>query len=225
MEMRSLELISNHLCPFTQRAAIQLVEKGAAYEHVYIDLANKPAWFLQISPLGKVPILRMGDVTLFETTVICEFFEETVEGPSLHPTDPLTKAQHRAWIEFATATIGDVFGFYSAPDASAFEGKKDDLRAKFSRLDGQLGSGPYFAGKSFYLVDAAFAPIFRLFDTFDRIADFKIFDGTRRIKAYRTALAERKSVRKAVVPDYGNHFEGYLAQRRSHLSSLMTQRN
>ena len=221
--MKFLELISNHLCPFTQRAAIQLAEKGATYEHIYIDLANKPAWFMQISPLGKVPILRIGHATLFETSAICEFLEETVEGPSLYPADPFAKAQHRGWIEFATATIGDVFGFYSAPDASAFERKRDDLRAKFSRLDAHLGAGPYVAGKDFYLVDAAFAPIFRLFDTFDRIADFKIFDGTRNIKAYRTALAERQSVQKAVVADYGNHFEGYLSQRRSHLSSLMTQ--
>jgi glutathione S-transferase len=224
MEMQSLELISNHLCPFTQRAAIQLAEKGATYEHIYIDLANKPAWFMLISPLGKVPILRMGEATLFETTAICEFLEETVEGPSLYPADPFAKAQHRAWIEFATAIIGDVFGFYSAPDASVFERKRDDLRAKFSRLDSHLGSGPYFAEKTFCLVDAAFAPIFRLFDTFDRIADFKVFDGTRRIKAYRAALAERQSVQKAVVADYGSRFEDYLAQRRSYLSSLMTQK-
>lgn len=222
MEMQSLELISNHLCPFTQRVAIQLAEKGAAYEHTYIDLANKPAWFVQISPLGKVPILRMADATLFETTAICEFLEETVEGPSLYPAEPFAKAQHRAWIEFATAIIADVFGFYSAPDASAFERKKDALRAKFSRLDGHLSSGPYFAGNAFYLADAAFAPIFRLFDTFDRIADFKIFRETRHIKDYRAALAERQSVQTAVFADYGNHFKAYLAQRRSHLSTLMT---
>jgi hypothetical protein len=51
----------------------------------------------------------------------------------------------------------------------------------------------------------------RLFDTFDQIADFKIFDGTRRIRAYRTALAERQSVQQAVVADYARRFEGYLA--------------
>lgn len=51
--MPGFELISNHLCPYTQRAAIQLAEKGIAYERVYIDLANKPEWFLQVSPLGR----------------------------------------------------------------------------------------------------------------------------------------------------------------------------
>ncbi|MBI3434432.1 MAG: glutathione S-transferase family protein [Proteobacteria bacterium] len=223
--MQSVELISNHLCPFTQRAAIQLAEKGAAYKHVYIDLADKPAWFSRISPLGKVPVLRMGDETLFETTVICEFLEETVPGLPLYPAEPLAKARHRAWIEFASATIADIFGFYTASDASGFERKKDDLRARFSRLDGHLEAGPYFAGKNFHLVDAAFAPIFRLFDTFDRIADFRIFSATSRIEAYRTALAERQSVQQAVVADYGRRFENYLAERGSHLSDLMGARN
>lgn len=68
--MTKLELISNHLCPYTQRAVIQLAEKGLPCERVYIDLANKPEWFLQMSPLGKVPVLRMQDATVFETAVI-----------------------------------------------------------------------------------------------------------------------------------------------------------
>ncbi len=223
MEMRTLELISNHLCPFTQRAAIQLTEKGASYKHVYIDLADKPAWFSRIAPLGKVPILRIGDETLFETTAICEFLEETVLGQPLYPADPLARARHRAWIEFASATITDIFGFYTAPDTAVFERKKDDLRAKFCRLDGHLGTGPYFAGKDFHLIDAAFAPIFRLFDTFDQIGEFKIFDGTSRIGGYRAALTERQSVQRVVVADYAQRFESYLAGRGSHLSRLMAR--
>ncbi len=73
--MPTFELISNPLCPYTQRAAIQLTEKGVAYERVYIDLANKPEWFLKVSPLAKVPLLRVGDVAIFETAVICEYIE------------------------------------------------------------------------------------------------------------------------------------------------------
>jgi glutathione S-transferase len=44
-----------------------LAEKGLAYERVYIDLANKPEWFLQLSPLGKVPLLRVSGAAVFET--------------------------------------------------------------------------------------------------------------------------------------------------------------
>lgn len=221
--MPIFELISNPLCPYTQRAAIQLAEKGIAYERVYIDLANKPEWFLQVSPLGKVPLLRVGDAAIFETVAICEYIEEVEPAVPLHPAEPLDRARHRSWAEFASAIIADVFAFYTAPDAAAFERKGGDLQARFRCLERQLGDGPYFAGGRFCLVDAAFAPIFRLFDTFDRIGEFGIFKELYRVPAYRAALAERASVRQAVVSDYAELFRQYLSERGAHLSRLMQQ--
>ena len=221
--MPVFELISNHLCPYTQRAAIQLSEKGIAYERVYIDLANKPEWFLKASPLGKVPLLRVGGAAIFETTVICEYIEEAQPAAPLHPPAPLDRARHRSWAEFASAIIADVFAFYTAPDPAAFERKCSDLQAKFGWLERHLADRPYFAGARFCLVDAAFAPVFRLFDTFDRIGEFGVFKGLRRVPAYRAALAERASVREVVVPDYARIFRQYLSERGSHLSRLMQQ--
>ncbi len=221
--MPNFELISNPLCPYTQRAAIQLAEKGIAYKRVYIDLANKPEWFLQISPLGKVPLLRVGDTAIFETVVICEYIEEVTPAVPLHPVEPLDRARHRSWAEFASAIIADVFAFYTAPDAAAFERKCSDLRARFRWLERHLVDGPYFAGARFCLVDAAFAPIFRLFDTFDRIGEFGIFKGLHRVPAYRAALAERASVRNAVVSGYAQLFQQYLSGRGSYLTQRMQQ--
>lgn len=219
--MPNFELISNHLCPYTQRAAIQLAEKGLGYERIYIDLAAKPEWFLQISPLGKVPVLRVGDAVIFETSVICEYIEEMAPAVPLYPAVPLDRARHRAWAEFASAVIADVFAFYTAADQAAFERKAGDLQARFRWLDRHLGGGPYFAGNRFSLVDAAFAPIFRLFDTFDRIGDFGVFSGMWRVVDYRAALAERASVRQVVVANYADIFSRYLSERGSYLSSLM----
>ncbi|MBL1241713.1 MAG: glutathione S-transferase family protein, partial [OCS116 cluster bacterium] len=59
--MSKLTLISHTLCPFVQRAAISLAEKGIEYERKDIDLGNKPDWFLKISPLGKVPLLIVSE--------------------------------------------------------------------------------------------------------------------------------------------------------------------
>lgn len=219
--MPTFELISNQLCPYTQRAAIQLAEKNLPCERVYIDLTNKPAWFAELSPLGKVPVLRVGDAGIFETAVICEYIEEASPASPMLPTDPLERARHRAWAEFASAVIADVHGFYMAPDAPAFDGKRADLAARFAWLDRHLGDGPCFAGGRFGLVDAAFAPIFRLFDTFDRIADFDIWTGLDRVNAYRATLAQRHSVRQAVVSDYAQVFTRYLLERGSHLSGVM----
>jgi len=54
-------LISHKLCPYVQRAVIALTEKGVAFERIDVDLANKPDWFLRLSPLGKTPVLQVGD--------------------------------------------------------------------------------------------------------------------------------------------------------------------
>ncbi len=90
-----LTLISHKLCPYVQRAVIALTEKGVPFERIDIDLANKPEWFLKISPLGKVPVLLVGtaegEAALFESNVICEYIEDTQDGAKLHPRDALER--------------------------------------------------------------------------------------------------------------------------------------
>jgi glutathione S-transferase len=220
----ALKLISHKLCPYVQRAVIALNEKGVAFERIDIDLANKPDWFLKISPLGKVPVLVIatgkGEVALFESNVICEYIEETQGGPKLHPQDPLARAQHRAWMEFGSAILSDIWGFETARDAASAERKADDLKAKFLRVEAALADGPYFAGENFRLVDAVFGPIFRYFDVFDLIADYGIFAATPKIRAWRRALAERPSVRQAVEPDYSDRLRAFLAAHDAHLHRL-----
>ena len=140
-----LTLISHHLCPYVQRAAIALAEKGVPFERINIDLANKPDWFLELSPLGKVPVLKVGDRVIFELAVILEYLEDTQPNP-LHPADPLARAEHRSWIEFGSAVLADLWGFYTAPDAAAFAAKAQALEAKFARIEARLGDGPWFDG-------------------------------------------------------------------------------
>ena len=123
-----LTLISHKLCPYVQRAVIALNEKGVAFERVDIDLANKPDWFLKLSPLGKVPVLvvrsEAGEVALFESNVICEYIEDTQGGAKLHPQDPLQRAQHRAWMEFGSTILGELWGLETTGDAAVFETKR-----------------------------------------------------------------------------------------------------
>ncbi|OAP41352.1 glutathione S-transferase [Sinorhizobium glycinis] len=209
-----LTLISHHLCPYVQRAAITLHEKDVPFERVYIDLANKPDWFLKISPLGKVPLLSIpqdnGEAILFESTVICEYLEETQPGPKLHPADPLTRARHRGWLEFGSSILGDLWVYETTQDAETLEAKRNTLRTKFATVEADLGHGPYFARAGFSLVDAVFAPIFRYFDVFDTIAEHGIFDGLSRVSAWRNALAARPSVKAAVTHDYASRLMAFL---------------
>jgi glutathione S-transferase len=222
--MPTFELVSHHLCPYVQRAVIALTEKGVPFTRTYIDLANKPDWFKQISPLGKVPLLRIREddgteVVLFESAVICEYLEDT-QPNALHPADPLERARHRAWIEFGSSILNDIWGFETAKDAAAAAGKAADLAAKFARLETALGAGPYFAGERFSLVDAVFGPIFRYFDVFDQIADYGIFTAIPKVRAWRAALAARPSVATAVAPDYARRLRAFLQHHDAHLHKL-----
>src|ERR1700720_3212395 len=216
-----LKLISHKLCPYVQRALIALTEKGVAFERIDIDLANKPDWFLAISPLGKTPVLQVGDTAIFESAVILEYLEETQAKP-LHPADPLRRAEHRAWIEYGSAVLNDIAGFYAAPDEATFEAKAAQLEARFARLEARVAS-PWFDGESFSLVDAVFGPVFRYFDVFDDIADFGILAGKPKLKRWREALAARPSVLAAVSADYPVLLRDFIDRRNSWLADLQAK--
>jgi glutathione S-transferase len=216
----SITLVSHALCPYVQRIVIALSEKGVAHERVTVDLANKPGWFLVLSPLGRTPVLKVGEAALFESAAILEFLEDALPHP-LHPADPVERARHRAWIGFASECLNDIAGFYTAPDSGTLERKAAALHARFRVMEGQLGPGPWFAGERFSLVDAVFAPVFRYFDTFDRIGDFGVFDGLRGMAEWRRALAGRPSVRNAVTAEYPDRLGDFLRRRDSALSRMM----
>jgi glutathione S-transferase len=218
--MDTLELISHDLCPFVQRAEIALREKDVPFTRTTVDLDNRPGWFNDISPRGKVPLLRVRGEVIFESAVILEYLEET-QPPALHPRDPLKRARHRGWIEYASALLMDNYAFALAPDAGAMRSQRDAIRQKVERLEQVLGDGPYFDGESFSLVDAAFAPFFRYWSAFELIGRFGVFDRTPRVQAWARALAQRPSVRATFAADFEQRMMGAMARRGGHLATLL----
>lgn len=215
--MTDLTLISHPLCPFVQRAAILLLEKGVPFECINVDLSAKPDWFLVLSPTGKVPVLKVrqsdgSDAVLFESVVIAEYLNETQGGAPMYPDDAFARARHRAWIEFATQTQTEGWFFLHAVDEATADQRRSAFRDKLRKLEAELGEGPYFAGADFGMIDAVFAPMFRYFGIIDPAAAKLILDGLPRVNAWRTALADRPSVKDAVVPDYADRFRDHLRQ-------------
>lgn len=233
---RTLTLISHTLCPYVQRAAIALTEKSVPFDRVYVDLADKPDWFRTLSPLGKVPVLKVRrdgvETPIFESAVILEYIEETEPSP-LHPSDPLARARHRSWIEFGSQVLNRIGALYNAPDPAALRTEKEKLDAMLIRLEEELGrgsrtdipqtDGPWFEGTRFSLVDAVYGPIFRYFDVLDHYSVSAMPTDLARLKSWRSALASRPSVISAVTPDYPALLTRFLQRRNSALSHAMAR--
>lgn len=212
-----LTLISHALCPYVQRAAIVLQEKGISFERITIDLGNKPQWFLDISPLGKTPVLMVGKQPIFESSVICEYLEDAYE-PKLHSSDLVKRATDRSWMEFGSAILNRIGDYYSAQTQEAFDQAQTRLNAMFLQLEQQLSPGPYFSGAEFSMVDAIYGPIFRYFDVFDKLVDHQIFCNAPRVTAWRNALSRRNSIREAVSPNYAELLTAFIDRKQSLLA-------
>lgn len=219
-----LRLISHKLCPYVQRAVIVATEKDIPFHRVDIDLANKPDWFLAISPTGKVPLLEVteddGSVRiLFESAVIAEYLDE-IAGERLLPVNPLDRARERAWVEYGAQALADVYGLYASPDETSYQGALNSIETKLAHV-GQEIVGPWFSGDRFGLVDAAFAPVFRYFDVFERRAGIDPLDKHPKIRAWANALLKRPSVISAVGADYSDRLVDFVRSKKSFLATRL----
>jgi len=216
-----IKLISHALCPYVQRSVILLSEQKTPFKRVDIDLANKPGWFKEISPLGKVPILLIETKgSVFESQVICEYLDE-VNASSLHPDNAFEKAHHRAWIEFGSGILANIAGLYSVKDKDSFNQSLDTIEKKLNQLEQELFHAPYFSGDKFHIIDAVYGPIFRYFDTLEQILAFNFFANKPKLKAWRLALSQRPSVQEAVANDYPVKLAAFLKARQGYLASMM----
>lgn len=216
--MPALELISLKICPFVQRSVIALNEKQVDFKITHIDPSDPPEWFKDISPLGKVPVLKVGDQSVFESAVISEYLDE-VYAPQLHPQDPLQKATHRSWVEFCSDLIMTQFKMSTAKEQAGFEENRDALKAGLQRLASAVSEeGPYFAGETFHLVDTVYAPLFMRMNIVEGIRPLEL-DMPERLTVWADALLARETVKNSVVEDFETIFKGFLNKQDGYLVS------
>ncbi len=215
------QLISFKLCPFVQRSVIILKEKKVDYDITYIDLNSPPGWFKEVSPLGKVPVLRVGDQSVFESAVIMEYLDE-VNPPSLHPSDPLRKALNRAWIEFGSELFMGQFQMLRAPDAESFGKKLQALKDNLAKLETHV-AGPYFNGDEFNLIDAAYAPYFMRARLLESWHPLGLLKGLPKVEAWAEHLHDRDSVEHSVIENFSELFRVHIANSEGYGAELFDE--
>jgi glutathione S-transferase len=214
--MPTFKLISSATCPFVQRSAITLEYKHVAYEIEFIDLGNKPQWFLDLSPTGKVPVLVVREddreIVLFESAVINEYLDEITEG-SLLPRDPLVRARHRAMIEFASSAIADSWRMGVAESREEAFVHAAALRAKLGRFESEM-VGPFFTGNDLSLVDTAAIPLLlRTVWTQEPAPELDVFEGLPKVQAWYAESIQLDAVARSAVPNVRELYRDYLANR------------
>lgn len=91
-----IELYGADYSVYVRSARMALIEKGIAYELVPIDVfapGGPPESYLELQPFGKIPTLKHGDFTLFETAAILRYIDEAFDGPPLQPASPQPRAR------------------------------------------------------------------------------------------------------------------------------------
>jgi glutathione S-transferase len=217
-------LVSFKTCPWVQRAAIVLREKGVEFEFRHIEPENRPDWFLAISPHKKVPVLRIDDrVSLFESNAIAEYLDETVP-PRLHPEDPVARAVNRAWTDYVPAFAEAVTATAYADSESDYRKAAENIPVPFERLEralGKQGSGPFFNGAKYSLVDAAYAPFLQRYFFLDRVKKLGHIEKFPRLKAWATALISRPSTHSFPEDEFEALYRGNVKRRNKWVSQFI----
>src|SRR6201996_4923676 len=218
-------LVSFKTCPWVQRAAIVLREKGVEFEFRHIDRDNRPDWFLAISPHKKVPVLSVdGKVSLFESNAIAEYLDETIT-PRLHPEDPVQRAVNRAWTDFLPTFADMVTGQAYSEDEAEYKADVAKVPQAFEKLERALATqsaqGPFFNGATYSLVDAGYAPFLQRYYYPDRIKPIGAIEKFPWVKAWAEALTKRPSTHSFPEGEFEQLYRTNVKLRKKYLSQFI----
>ena len=215
-----LELISFKLCPFVQRAIIILKRQKIDYDITFINPMDPPDWFKAISPTGQVPLLKADDEVIFESSVISEFANDISEN-DLHPSNAIQKAKNRAWIQFSSSMFDDLFNLVTG-DKETYAKAKESLFAKFAKVEVVKGTGTFFNGADFAMIDAAFAPIFMRLSWINEFTDNALsFNEFNNLSAGSEAILSVDEAKDSVSEGIDDVYYSNIEAREGYLSTLL----
>ncbi|KAL7734098.1 hypothetical protein ACLKA6_011780 [Drosophila palustris] len=206
-----LRFYSMRFCPYSERAALVLAAKKIPHHKVYIDLSEKPDWYTDYSPLGKVPAIQLtaldGQPALVESLVIAEYLDEQYAEHKLFPVDPLQKALDKILIERLAPAVSAVYPvfFTTNPPEDALQ-KFETALDVFEEEISKRGT-PYFGGQQIGMVDYMLWPWFERFPALKHVLAEKYeLDKERfaNLLKWRDLVAQDEAVQQVAL-DSGVH--------------------
>jgi glutathione S-transferase len=205
---------------------ILLRAKDVEFEVTYIDLTDKPDWFLKISPHSKVPVLLVDDEPLFESNAIAEYLDDVV-APRKHPEDAFKRARNRAWTDFVP-DFSKAINIYYTTSAQEVAEKVAAAPKVLQKLEDAIAKergndGPYFNGAELCLVDAAYAPFLQRLAMADRYAKTGMLRDFPLVRAWSDALLSNEGVTGSVAPSFPDVFYTNLKNQGYYIGTLLEQ--
>jgi glutathione S-transferase len=184
------------------KTKVVLEEKGLPYRVKTVrpgDVWKKAPKVLAKHPLGKVPWIEDGKVTVYDSTVIGEYLEEAYPSPPLLPAEPVARARARALENYAdegvlTRHVPLIWMPWWVPedkrDVESMERGRNGLREQvFPFIEAQLGKRAYLCDE-FTLADVPFMTIAMVLQV-----DGMELDEWPKVRAYFERLRARPSYR------------------------------
>ena len=214
-----IKLISFKNCPFVQRVMGALVTKNVPFEIEYIELSDKPQWFLDISPNGQVPVLVTEDQTvLFESDAIVEYLDD--KYAPIEQVSAEQKALDRAWSYQASKHYMPQCGTMGSKDKDTFETRLANLSKSFAKAEAKLGDSAFFKGDTISNVDIAWLPLLHRAAVIKNCSGFDMLNGFPKVQKWQAALIETGLADKTVPDDFVKTFSHFYL-KNTYLASLV----
>jgi glutathione S-transferase len=158
--------------PYGRAVLATLEEKGADYRLSPVAPGTfRSPEHLARHPFGKVPVLRHGEFSLYETQAILRYLDRVLPTPALTPPDPKAAGlmdqlmNVNDWYLFQG--VSTVIGFQRVvgprvlgltPDEALIAEALPRAHAVFDELARRLADKPFFAGETLSLADMMLAP-------------------------------------------------------------------
>ncbi|CAD8201007.1 unnamed protein product [Paramecium pentaurelia] len=195
-------LVAFKICPYCMKVLTIMCHKNVKFEIKFIEMHNKPDWFLKLSPLERVPILIIGEeVVLFESAAIMEYIDE-ITPPKLMPDDPIQKAIDRAKFEYSNEIIKNLYQFVFCLEQEKFINLKQWLIKHFKQMEEWLKDKQYINGTEISLVDFNFVPVFVVLNMLKPILPCDMLKDYKRLQNYGDSLTSMQCTKTGRVPDY-----------------------
>src|SRR3954470_13867379 len=169
-----MKIIGSFVSPYVRKVLACVNLKDLSYEVDPITPFFGNDEFERLSPLRRIPVLIDGELSVSDSTVICEYLDEAYPGHPLLPRDPNDRARARWLEEFADTRLGDIFIwglFYQkvvhplvwrepGDQARIERSLNEDIPAALDYLEGELPSEGFLFGE-IGLADIAIASFFQ----------------------------------------------------------------